>query len=58
MLAKLKRMFRLKDSTKLKVFKIVNKFVFCRIVDFHLPRIGVDGVDCVICGKKFEGFKK
>lgn len=48
-LDKFKRCFTIKQKTKLKLFQVVNKLLFCKLIKLHLPVQSSKGFTCVIC---------
>lgn len=49
MVNKIKNYCKLKQETKLKLFRIVNKLFFCKLIKLHLPVQSQKGFTCVIC---------
>lgn len=54
MLKKLKERLAISPDQKLKIFKAVNKFLFCQVLKFHLPTLNEQGVVCIICENKLS----
>lgn len=44
----------MKQETKLKIFKFVNKILFCKLLKLHLPIPFEQHLVCVICSNKVE----
>lgn len=42
----------IKQKTKLKLFKLLNKILFCKLLRFHLPIPTQNGFTCIICEKQ------
>lgn len=42
---------QLKQETKVKLFKFINKILFCKLIKLHLPVPTEKGFTCVICSK-------
>lgn len=51
MIKQIKSRLCISQTTKVKIFKGVNTFLFCRVLRFHLPTLGPKGVTCIICDK-------
>lgn len=42
----------LTPERKARLFQIVNKWLFCKIINFHLPLQKDGGFSCLLCDKK------
>lgn len=54
LLNKIKSKLVIRHETKHKLFILVNKYVFCSMLKFHLPVPQQNGYKCVICQKSVD----
>lgn len=49
------KQFLISKIDKPKLFIALNKFIFCKILEYHTPIIKNNGKHCSFCGKGIDG---